>query len=304
MSESGFVFDIQRYCLHDGPGIRTVVFLKGCPLSCLWCANPESQKPAPELMLTSLSCIDCHSCLEVCPNSAISLKPSNLSTLRPVIDWSVCDGCLKCVDVCPTGSLKRVGREMSTQEVLEAIKLDQPFYARSDGGVTLSGGEPTMQPAFTHAILQHCKNLSIHTAMETSGYCEWDTLSLLTPFCNVVFFDLKHLQPEAHRRHTGKSNKQILTNLELLIASHANVIVRLPLVPGYNDGDEHLLQFASYLRSLRSGLTVEVIPYHQWGCSKYERLGRSYSLKGVKPVAQVDLTNQRRLLESHGVLVI
>jgi len=304
MSNNGIVYDIQRYCLHDGPGIRTVVFLKGCPLSCLWCANPESQKPAPELMLTSLPCIDCHACLELCPNSAISIVPSNHSTLWPVIDWSACDACLKCVDVCPTGSLKRVGREMSVQEVLEAIKLDQPFYARSDGGVTLSGGEPTMQPAFTHAILQHCKNLGIHTALETNGYCEWDTLSRLMPFCNIVFFDLKHLQPRAHHRYTGKSNKRIITNLELLIASHENVIIRLPLVPGHNDDDEHLQQFASYLHSLRSGLTVEVIPYHQLGCSKYERLGRRYSLKDVMPFDPVDLTNRRRLLKSHGVLII
>ena len=301
---NGLVFDIQRYCLHDGPGIRTVIFLKACPLACVWCANPESQRPQPELMLTSRPCLICEECLKVCPREAITLDSSDTTLPVPIINWSLCDLCLDCVDVCVTGTLSRIGQVFSLAEVMDIIGLDQPFYARSGGGVTLSGGEPTAQPEFSHAILEACRSLDIHTTIETSGACDWESLGQLLPSTDLVYYDLKQINPTLHDQYTGISNTRILENLGRLVSNHDNIIVRLPLIPGYNDDDDHMLELASYLASLDSHLKLELIPYHQLGCSKYVRLGRTYSLEDVASVEPERRVEREQFLQSHGVKIV
>lgn len=304
MSVSGIVSDIQRYSLHDGPGIRTVVFLKGCPLSCIWCSNPESQSSSPELMITSKPCLACEDCVVICPQYALLLNQDEPSNPMPVVEWTKCDHCLKCVEVCPTGTLSQIGQTMTVAEVLHAIKLDMPFYARSGGGVTLSGGEPTRQADFSKSLLANCQSQGIHTAIETSGYCIWDKLEQLHPHCDLIYFDLKHLDAALHREFTGQSNDAILENFERLVKVHPNVVVRLPLVPGYNDDDEHLLHLTSYLASIQADLMVELIPYHKLGCSKYERLGREYLLPTIPTVNDGHLAERHRFLQTHGLHLI
>ena len=304
MSVSGLVFDLQRYCLHDGPGIRTVIFLKACPLACVWCANPESQRPQPELMLTSRPCLFCEECVKVCPREAITLDSSETPLPVPIINWSLCDLCLDCVDVCVSGTLSQIGQVFSLAEVMDIVWLDQPFYARSGGGVTLSGGEPTAQPEFSHAILEACKTLSIHTVIETSGFCDWDSLGLLLHCTDLIYFDLKQINSTLHGQYTGKSNERILENLRRLVISHDNIIVRFPLIPGYNDDDDQLLDVASYLASIDPHLKLELIPFHQLGCSKYVRLGRTYALEGTAPIALDRRVEREQFLQSHGVNIV
>ncbi len=301
MAVSGIVSDIQRYSLHDGPGIRTVVFLKGCPLSCLWCANPESQPTTPQLMITAKPCIACEDCVRVCPQSAVSMDTGNPGQPEPIVDWSLCDLCLKCVEVCLPGTLTRVGEILSVAEVIDAITLDMPFYVRSGGGMTLSGGEPTKQAEFSSSILTNCQLQGIHTAIETCGYCTWERLEQLHPHCDLIYFDLKHLDADLHREFTGQSNKIILENFERLVKVHPNVIVRLPLVPGYNDDDEHLLHLTSYLASIQADLKVELIPYHKLGRSKYERLGLEFLLPDIPTVDDGQLAERQRFLQTHGL---
>lgn len=304
MTESGAIFDIQRYSLHDGPGIRTVVFLKSCPLACVWCANPESQNALPELMLTSSPCLACCECERACPRKAIAIEPSSNGNPGPVIDWDVCDDCLRCASACVTGTLTGVGQVRSTQEILETIRLDQPFYTRSGGGVTLSGGEPTAQADFARAILEGCKRLGIHTVVETSGMCPWESLASLLPGTDLIYFDVKHLDPLAHERHTGKPNARILANLKHLVVEPVETIVRLPLVPGFNDDDDHLSLLAAFITTLERRLAIQLIPFHQLGSAKYQRLGRSYALRSLRPVDQEQLDERKEFLRSFGATVI
>jgi pyruvate formate lyase activating enzyme len=300
MESVGCVFDIQRYSLHDGPGIRTVVFLKGCSLHCAWCANPESQRPGPELMLTSSPCIDCGLCLQACDRSALRIDHA-AGHAAPVIDWDRCDNCLRCADACPSGSLTQVGVAQPASEIVTRVGRDLPFYRQSNGGVTLSGGEPLLQSTFAREILEGCSELLIHTALETSGNVPWEAWEEVLPFCDRVYFDVKHLDEAAHNLGTGASNTLILQNLERLNAAHVELVVRVPLVPGYNDGRSHLQRLADFLLRLHLQLPVELVPHHRLGCFKYERVRRSTSEDTYQAYDLVQLEGRRRWLQEAGI---
>jgi pyruvate formate lyase activating enzyme len=304
MDPNGSVADIQRYCLHDGPGIRTVIFLKGCPLECQWCANPETQSTDPELTISSKTCFGCGACVEICPQNAITIKTQSSKSLIPHINWSLCDNCLACTDTCVTGSLDRVGRIYSASEIIAIVMHDLAFYERSSGGVTLSGGEPTLQPQFSEAILRGCKSRGIHTAIETCGACPWAELEAILPYCDLVYFDVKDLDPQRHQEFTGRSNELILSNLEQILRFKEKVIVRIPIIPGINDSEEHIAQVADYIQSLDSRLECELIPYHRLGIAKYKNLGRTYQMGKLQPVSRAYLEKQKMLLSSFGISVV
>lgn len=304
MEPVGCVFDIQRYSLHDGPGIRSVVFLKGCSLRCTWCANPESQRPDPELMLTSFPCIDCGLCLQACDHRALRIDHPTPGNSAPAIDWERCDDCLRCADACLSGSLTQIGTIQSASEIVAHVKRDLPFYCQSGGGVTLSGGEPLLQSTFSREIFKHCRGLQIHTALETSGNAPWEAWAEVLPFCDRVYFDLKHLDEPAHQQGTGVSNKLIIQNLERLTLEDVELVIRLPLVPGFNDDRSHLQRLADYLLGLHQHLVIEIIPHHKLGCFKYERLRHSASVDTFDAYDPVQLEQRRAWLQEAGINVL
>jgi pyruvate formate lyase activating enzyme len=276
----GIVFDIQHYAVHDGPGIRTLVFLKGCPLRCAWCCNPESQAFEPELLHARLKCRSHLACSEACPNGAVRRADGG-----PSFDRAVCLSCSgnPCVEACPSGALSVAGAGMTADQVMARVAADRAFYANSGGGVTFSGGEPFAQPDFLRDLLARSKSLRIRTAVETCGYVESDVLSAMEPLVDLFLFDLKVLDAGRHREATGVSNGAILQNLEALAARRAkDITVRVPLVPGFTDDEENLKATAAYLLRLEVQ-RVEVMPYHPLGMDKYAALGRAYALGGVNP---------------------
>lgn len=294
----GRVFSIQRYSLQDGPGIRTTVFLKGCPLRCTWCSNPESQSPHAELMVRRQKCEGCGECVEACPRGAIELREDGVH-----VDRLICDLCLKCVEACTTGALECRGQEITVREALEECCRDEPFYRNSGGGVTVSGGEPLYQPEFTRELSRECRRSGLNTALDTCGYAPWEVLEEILAYTDLVLFDLKHLDPEMHRRGTGADNGLILENLRKTAESrHARVWIRIPLIPGYNDSEEHARAVASALAKMPVE-KVSLLSYHEWGKPKYGFLGRDYPLEGAASEDQERLERIERILRSEGLCV-
>jgi len=287
----GLVFDLRKYSVHDGPGIRTTVFLKGCPLSCWWCHNPESQSAKPEMTLRSARCIGCMSCVEACPTGALTIDQGRFSFSEADCNW-----CGLCADACPADAREVLGRWMSVDQVLAKVERDVPFYDESGGGVTLSGGEPLMQPAFTRAVLQACRQRDIHTALDTAGYARWETLDSIRPHVNLFLFDLKLMDDTLHRKYTGVPNRLILDNLHRLRESGARVILRTPIVPGITDGDDNLRGIAQTAQQL--GIErIDILPYHHSAAAKYERLQRSYALPDVRPPSDERMQQLAALFE-------
>ncbi len=297
MGIKGVIFNIQRYCVHDGPGIRTVVFLKGCPLRCLWCSNPEGQNPYPEILYYEDRCKRCFLCRGVCPRNAIEIGDNKLTISRE--RW---DACGKCVESCSNNALRIVGRVMSVEDVLEIIKSDMKFYYDSEGGVTLSGGEPLYQADYSMEILKGCKKMRIHTAIETSGYAPWDTvIKPMLPYIDLILFDIKHIDPEAHRRYTGVSNELILRNLKLINSYGGKIVVAVPLIPSINMFKSVVEGIARFLSTLRNVEKVVLRPYHRLGVPKYRLLGREYKLAHVSPPAEDDLLYYKKIIEEWGI---
>ncbi|MEM1839458.1 MAG: glycyl-radical enzyme activating protein [Candidatus Bathyarchaeia archaeon] len=295
MNIKGTIFNIQRFCLDDGPGIRTTVFLKGCPLRCLWCCNPEGQNPWPELAHRDAICTKCGRCIETCPKNAISISDNEWH-----INRSLCNVCGKCVDICVRGALGILGREMSVEEVFKEVIKDLDFYEASGGGVTLSGGEPLFQPDFAADLLKRCKDEGIHTAIETSGYSNENSLKKVLPYVDLILYDLKCISPELHKRLTGVSNDLIIRNLRLLISRGVPVIIRFPLIPTLNDSDMEIASLAEFIEQM--GVEdVEVLPYHRLGISKYRMLGRKYELEGIMPPTSERLQAVKRIFELRGL---
>lgn len=292
----GIVFDIQRFSLHDGPGIRTIVFLKGCPLHCLWCSNPESQKFSQEIMFNAQKCIDCGTCIDVCPRDAVS---ENNQTYR--IQTELCDLCGRCCEECPTQALKWSGRRFSVSAVLAEIEKDRAFYESSGGGVTASGGEPLRQPVFLKELLAACRSRGIHTAVETCGFVKWSCFQDILDVTDLFLYDLKHLDPTAHEKMTGCDNRLILENIEKLSRTGANIIVRMPMIPGLNDSEKNINATAKFMTTL--GIhEIHLLPYHNYGESKYTMLGKDYSLKRMDAATDQDLEMSKRLFEAHGLI--
>jgi pyruvate formate lyase activating enzyme len=286
------IFDIQRFSIHDGAGIRTLVFMKGCPLQCLWCCNPESQLMAPELMLFPSRCIGCGACREACQNKAVTPNEAGaLATQR-----SFCQTCGRCVEVCPVDARALRGRLISVEEVLREVERDQIFYRTSGGGVTISGGEPLLQAGFVAELLTACRRHGIDTAIETCGHAPWEDFALVLAHTDTVLFDIKHVDTIAHRRFTGVGNELILANLRRVVKSGARVVLRLALVPGCDADAETVRAIAALAREL--GIAeLHLLPYHRLGESKYEALGRSYPLQGLTPPSAEEIQGLKRIAE-------
>ncbi|HEY3415996.1 MAG TPA: glycyl-radical enzyme activating protein [Armatimonadota bacterium] len=269
----GVVFDVMRFSTHDGPGIRTTVFLKGCPLNCAWCHNPESQSARPEALLRPNLCIACLACIQACPEGAIRAVDG-----QAVTDRTICTVCGTCLKTCPADARAIAGREMAVDEVLAEIVKDEAFFEESGGGVTFSGGDPLAQSGFLLALLEACKRREIHTAVETAGYAPWAAFERIRPFVDLFLFDLKLADPELHRKYTGVDNAPILANLRRLAEAGSRLVVRIPLIPGVNDGATELAAVGAFVATLPGVVRVDVLPYHRAGAEKYRRLGRDYLL--------------------------
>jgi len=263
------VFDLKRFALHDGPGIRTTVFLKGCPLSCAWCHNPESQRTEPELLFWEDRCTGCGACVTACPVEAVAMAGEKAAT-----DRARCTACGACVPACPEGARAIAGAEWSTDDLVQEIERDLLFFDQSGGGVTLSGGEPLAQVAFAHSILTACAKRRIHTAVDTCGYGAWEDLAALAEVTDLFLYDVKQTDDELHIERTGRSNRPILENLERLDGMGRPIWIRCPLVPGYNDDRSTLDELAAIVKNLSSVRAVHVLPFHRGGQAKSKGLGR------------------------------
>jgi pyruvate formate lyase activating enzyme len=274
----GWIWDLKRYALHDGPGIRTTVFFKGCPLRCPWCCNPESQSFDPEISWLGENCLGCNRCLETCPRGAIEFRDG----VRR-IDMAGCDLCGRCVDACPGRALVQVGRLTSVSELLCEVVRDGVFFQRSGGGLTLSGGEPAVQPLFARELLRRYKTeeYGLHTALETCGYAPWEDLAGVLEYTDLVLYDIKIMDPRGHQQATGVDNRLILDNARRIAATGKSLVIRLPLIPGHTDSEENVAAIAAYARELPGVEEIHLLPYHRLGEPKYRRLGRPYALEAV-----------------------
>jgi pyruvate formate lyase activating enzyme len=278
LSTEGTVFDIQRFSVHDGPGIRTLVFLKGCSLKCEWCANPESQATAPELLFDPARCIACGSCLILCTHGAVHKQGE-----RIVFEKERCIGCGACAEKCYAEARVLKGRKMTVEAVVAEVLKDQAFYAASGGGVTLSGGEPLEQPGFSKRILKACKKLALHTAVETAGHVSWSGFERVIPFTDLFLFDVKHTDPAKLKKFTKGDAARILRNLENLAMRGKQIIARTPVIPGFNDSPEEIQKIARLLKRL--GIPeLHMLPYHRYGQSKYRLMGCKYIFQGPQQV--------------------
>ncbi len=274
------VFEIERFALNDGPGIRTVVFFKGCPLRCRWCSNPESQRAAPELFYQPRRCLGCQECVRACPRSALAWSE------RVRIDRENCDACGLCTRACNSGALSMAGRELAVGEILGEVLRDEAFYRNSGGGVTFSGGEPAAQPRALRELAELCRGAGLHTCIETCGDFPWEAVRDTLPALDLFLFDLKLLDPGQHQELTGSDNARLLGNFRRLLAAGKAVTVRFPLVPGINDGQSHLEALADFLAKEAPGICLDLLPYHRLGSTKYVGLGKRYSLEHLEPPPQ------------------
>ncbi len=296
--ERGAVFNIQRYSIHDGPGIRTTVFLKGCPLACLWCQNPESQSMKPEIFYNTERCVGCGRCIAVCPAKAIEMGDAKVVT-----DRGACTGCGSCVEACPEEARELMGKYMTVEEVVEEVMKDDIFYQRSGGGVTISGGEPFAQPRFTADILKRCKARGAHTAIETCGYAPWDRMEQVLQHTDLVLFDLKHMDPVEHKKLTGVPNDLILENARRIWHErHIPLWIRVPVIPGYNDSRENIDTLAGFVvNELSPFIQINLLPYHRLGESKVQQLERPGAPLSADPPDEAYMEALKEIVESRGL---
>ncbi len=273
---NGTIFNIQKFCVNDGPGIRTTVFLKGCPLRCIWCHNPESKKTAPEMFYNAQKCVKCGRCARACDRVC-----HEFSDDVHLYDREKCAVCGKCAEVCPTEALETAGYEISVEDALRDVLKDKVFYDNSGGGITVSGGEPMLQFDFTLSLMKAAKEAGLHTCMETCGYAPEERYREIAPYVDIFLFDYKITDPEKHRECTGVTNELILSNLRMLDGAGSRIILRCPIIPTVNDTEEHLSAIANLTNSLSNVLEINIEPYHPLGSGKSEMLGKDYALKGL-----------------------
>jgi len=279
--DRGVIFNIQRFSLHDGPGLRDLVFMKGCPLRCSWCSNPESVNRHPEIAYNAARCIGCERCRNACGIGAITALPDGKMT----IDRKVCTDCGDCARACPSRAMRILGEHHSTDDVARRVEEDGQFYWRSGGGVTISGGEPMIQSAFVSGLLEKCRERGIHTAVETCGHARWEDVERVCAHANLIVFDVKHIDPVRHEALTGVPNTLILENIQKMALRFPAlpIIARTPIVPGLTDSEDNIRGISEFLSSVGTVERYDLLPYHRFGEPKYVQLGRSYELSNLRP---------------------
>lgn len=298
VSVTGLIFDIKKFSIHDGPGIRTTVFFKGCPLNCWWCHNPESQAPEPELVFRASRCIRCGACQAVCVQGAISMDGEVVST-----DREKCTLCGACVQACYAEAREIVGREMTVAQVMAEIERDIAFYDESDGGATFSGGEPLMQRDFLLALLRACKEKEIHTAVDTCGFATWEAFDSIREHVDLFLYDLKLMDEARHLKFTGVSNESILWDLRALSKRGHNIDLCVPIIPGINDDDENIRRTGAFAAALPRLNRVDILPYHHAAAEKYNRLNKVYVLPEICPPSDERMAEVAQILRGFGLQV-
>jgi len=292
------VFNIQRCSIHDGPGIRTTVFLKGCPLRCDWCHNPESLDGAPEVAISEVKCTSCGACIEACPESN-GERPARGANW----DDGTCQRCGACAEACPGEARELIGEPRAVADLVAEVERDRPFFESSGGGVTFSGGEPLCYPTFLAACLEACREKGLHTAVDTSGFASKKVIRDIAQLADVLLYDLKHMDAVAHKRRTGVDNGRILENLQTLSEEDAAIWIRFPLIPGFNDDAENLEAMAAFIAALPNDHPLFVLPYHPTGIDKYRRLGKDAPDVDYQKPSDEDLEAIVDRLRSHGLEV-
>ncbi len=294
----GILFDIQRFCVHDGPGIRTTIFFKGCNLRCFWCHNPESIQPNPEVQYLPMKCIGCGKCTACCPHGCHSMRDGLHS-----FDRAACRTCFACAAVCPAEALSVVGKAWTVQQVLDTALRDAPFYRNSGGGVTCSGGEPMLQHAFLRELLSQAKAHGLHTAVDTAGNVPFSWFEEVLPYTDLFLYDLKCMDEGAHALATGAGNRLILENILQLSQAGAAIWVRIPVIPGVNDTEDNMARAAQFLRPLKGVRLVELLTFHRLGGGKYESIGRSFEAMDLKPLSKEEMQGLSRPFGDIGIPV-
>ncbi len=298
-AKKGLVHKIERFSHNDGPGIRTLVIMKGCPLRCRWCSSPYTQLPDPEILYVSSKCTGCGACIEACPQKAISRKDDNPALVAT--DRTLCVGCGACVAACVNQARELSGLQYTAEELFREVEKDEAFYRRSGGGVTVGGGEPTMQSEFVGEFLFLCREHFFHRAMETCAMTSSEKFASLLDSLDLVYIDLKHMDEGRHITWTGASNRGILENIRRA-AQGNQIILRIPVVPGFNDSEKNISESAQFVKELGSNVVrLELLPYHQFGLHKYEELERKYLLDSVQPPSEEQMTRLQEIARSFGI---
>ncbi|MFC2051926.1 glycyl-radical enzyme activating protein [Chloroflexota bacterium] len=288
------VLSITRMTIHNGPGIRTLILFKGCPLRCLWCSTPESQKAEPEIAVYPSKCTHCNQCVPVCPLNAINLTNETIS-----INRSLCNNCGKCAQVCYPEAIKLLGQPMTIKELLTEVEKDRIIYRHSSGGVTISGGEPLLVPEFTKDLLRVFKEEGISVGVDTCGHVPWANIEPVLPYIDFFLWDIKHMDPEEHRKLTGVSNKLILSNARSVSERNIPLYIRVAVIPGYNDSEENIRATCEFARGLSSVVEVSLIPLHHLGKARYYSLSRIYPIADIPLIPDSVLQSMKRLVESY-----
>ena len=288
----GCVFNIQKFSIHDGPGIRTIVFFKGCPLSCKWCSNPESQEFSFSILFDKSKCTSCGKCIDVCQHGAISLQNKGL------IDREKCINCAACADVCPSKALTKSGDMLSVKAILDEVCKDATHFRRSGGGLTLSGGEPLSQPDFAEALLIEAKARGLNTAMETTGVAPVEVLKRVIPHLDNVLLDIKSFYSEPHKEYIGIDSREVLKNALVIARLAKSISIRIPVIPGFNADEKSIKAIASFATHLQNLSKVHLLPYHNYGQNKYALMNKHYQLEQITPPSQADMEKLKNIVES------
>lgn len=297
----GLIFDIHQYAIYDGPGIRTVVFLKGCPLSCIWCHNPESQYPDPQISYFQEKCLECGKCVDSCPNKALGLTSKGIKR-----DVKRCNLCGNCIKTCPNKVMELVGKEYSVEEVVKIVAADKPFYDNSGGGVTISGGEPTMQYLFLVSLLNNLKLKGIHSAVETCGFFNEKQLDELLELVDLFLFDIKHVDPEIHEKFTGVKNEKIKKNFKKIVekTESRKIICRIPIIPNFNKDLDVIKGIADFLNEVNYSNDIHLMPYNKLSKTKYEKVGMGNLYKDMGELSKKELEEISNIFENQGFMVV